>query len=73
MKFVPVASLVYRRAALLAQAGQQEEARVQMERAIWAYPGDFPAQSKELSTLAQKDTERFSALLEFAIKKMRSI
>ena len=69
MKFVPVASLVYRRAALLAQAGQQEEARVQMERAIWAYPGDFPAQSKELSTLAQKDTERFSALLEFAIKK----
>ncbi len=69
MKFVPVASLVYRRAALLAQAGQQEEARVQMERAIWAYPGDFPAQSKELSALAQKDTERFSALLEFAIKK----
>lgn len=69
MKFVPIASLVYHRAALLALAGQQEEARLQMERAIWSYPADFTAQSKELSALAQKDPERFSALIEFAIKK----
>ncbi|HUX90193.1 MAG TPA: Wzy polymerase domain-containing protein [Gallionellaceae bacterium] len=69
MKFVPVASVVYRRAWLLALAGRQEEARLQAERAIWSFPGDFPAQSKELSALAQKDPERFSALLEFAIQK----
>ena len=69
MKFVPVASLVYRRAWLLAQANQQQQARLQVERAIWSYPGDFPAQRKELSALAQKDPERFSALLEFAIQK----
>jgi len=69
MKFVPIASLVYRRACLLAQDGQQEQARLQIERAIWSYPGDFPAQGKEISALAQKDPERFAALLEFATKK----
>ena len=69
MKFVPVANVVYRRAWLLAQADQQEEARVQVMQAIWSYPLDFPAQRKELSALAQKDPARFSALLEFAIKK----
>jgi len=69
MRFVPISSVVYRRALLLAQDNKQEEARLQMERAIWGYPGDFPAQSKELSVLAQKDPEHFSALLEFAIQK----
>jgi Virulence factor membrane-bound polymerase, C-terminal len=68
-RFVPISVVVYRRAALLAQAGRQEEARLQIERAIWSYPADFPAQSKELAVLAQKDPEHFSALLEFAIKK----
>jgi len=69
MKFVPISSVVYRRALLLSLAGKQEEASVQMERAIWAYPADFPAHSKELTELAQKDPARFSALLEFAIEK----
>ena len=68
-KFVPISTVVYRRAWLLALAGKQDEARLQVERAIWSYPADFPAQSKELSALAQKDAARFSALLEFAIKK----
>jgi O-antigen ligase len=69
MKFSPIASVAYRRAWLLALAGRLEEARLQTERAIWSFPGDFPAQSKELSALAQKDPEHFSALLEFAIQK----
>lgn len=69
VKFVPVASVVYRRAWLLALAGRAEEASLQLARAIWSYPSDFPAQMKELSALAQKDPARFSALLEFAIKK----
>ena len=69
MKFVPISSAVYRRAWLLALAGRQDEAHLQIERAIWSYPADFPAQQKELSALAQKDPEHFSALLEFAIKK----
>jgi Virulence factor membrane-bound polymerase, C-terminal len=69
MKFVPIATVVYRRASLLAMANKQDEARVQIERAIWSYPGDFPVQSKELAALAYKDPEHFAALLEFAIKK----
>lgn len=69
VKFVPVATVVYRRAWLLALADKQDEARLQTERAIWSYPADFPAKREELSALAQKDPEHFSALLEFAIKK----
>ena len=51
MKFIPVGTAVYRRASLLAQADRQEEARVQIERSIWSYPGDFPAYRKDLSVL----------------------
>ena len=69
MKFIPIATVVYRRASLLAMANKQDEARLQIERAIWSYPGDFPVQSKELAALAYKDPEHFAALLEFAIKK----
>jgi hypothetical protein len=69
MKFIPIATVVYRRANLLAMSNRQDEARWQMERAIWSYPADFPSQSKELAALADKDPEHFAALLEFAIKK----
>ncbi len=69
VKFVPIGTSVYRRAILLALADKQEEARQQLERAIWSYPADFAAQKKELGALARKDPKRFSALLEFAIKK----
>jgi O-antigen ligase len=68
-KFVPISTVVYRRAWLLALAGKQDEARLQLERAIWSYPADFRAQSKELSALVQKYPAHFTALLEFAIKK----
>jgi O-antigen ligase len=69
IKFIPVSNVVYRRAWLLALANKPEEAQLQMERAIWAYPGDFKTQQKELTALAQKNPEHFAALLEFAIKK----
>jgi hypothetical protein len=69
MKFVPINSSVYRSASLLALAGKQSEAQLQIERAIWSYPADFPAQGRALSILAQKDPEHFKALLEFAINK----
>ena len=67
--FVPISSVVYRRASLLALDGRQQEAKLQLERSIWAYPGDFPAYSKELTALAQKDSAHFAALLEFAVQK----
>ena len=69
MRFVPIGPVVYREAVLLALAGKQAAAEVQMERAIWSYPGDFPAERGKLRDFALKDPEHFAALLEFAIKK----
>ncbi len=69
MHFVPVNPVVYREALLLALSGEQAAAQLQMERAIWSYPGDFPRASEELRTLARKDPAHFAALLEFALQK----
>jgi O-antigen ligase len=69
LKFIPLATLAYRRALLLALSGKPVESQLQIERAIWSYPGNFPEQREELSALALKDPKHFSALLEFAIKK----
>lgn len=69
MKFVPISAAVYRRAELLALDNRQDEARLQIERAVWAFPGDFPFKKAELSALAQKDPVHFAALLEFAVQK----
>ena len=68
-RFIPISNVVYRMAWLQALANKPAEAQLQVERAIWAYPADFPARRNELSALAQKDPEHFAALLEFAIKK----
>ena len=69
MSFAPMGLVVYREALLLALSGEQAAAQLQMERAIWSYPDDFPATRKELSALAQKNPENFAALLEFALQK----
>jgi hypothetical protein len=69
MRFVPIGTVVYRQAWLLALDGQQREAKTQMENSIWSYPGDFPAAQAELKILALKDPTHFSSLLEFATQK----
>ena len=69
MRFVPTNTVVYREAFLLALSGEQEAAQLQIECAIWAYPGDFPAQREQLRAFALKDPGHFAALLEFALKK----
>ncbi|MBI3902382.1 MAG: O-antigen ligase C-terminal domain-containing protein [Nitrosomonadales bacterium] len=69
MHFVPIGSVVYREALLLALSGEQDAARAQMERAIWSYPDDFPKTRNELGELTQKDPAHFAALLEFALQK----
>ncbi|MDO9052692.1 MAG: Wzy polymerase domain-containing protein [Gallionella sp.] len=68
MRFMPVASVVYRQALLLAQNGQQAQAQRVWERAVWSYPGDAEKR-EQLVKLAEKDPEHFSALLEFALQK----
>lgn len=69
MRFVPIGPVVYRQALLLAQAGQQQEAKAILEQAIWSYPGNFAEARRQIAELAEKDHERFSSLLEFALQK----
>ncbi len=69
LHFIPIAPVAYHQAWLLALAGRPDDAKVQLERAIWAYPGDWERGRAELVELARKDPARFSALLEFATAK----
>jgi len=69
MRFVPIGTVVYRQALLLAQAGQQNEARVMLEQALWSYPGNFAETRRHIAELAEKDPGRFSSLLKFALQK----
>jgi len=69
MRFMPIGAVTYRQAMLLAQDGQQEQARSMLEQAIWSYPNGFADARRQLATLAEKDSEHFSALLEFALQK----
>jgi hypothetical protein len=69
MRFVPIGTVVYRQSWLLALDGHLSEAKIQLENAIWSYPGDFAAAQAELKILAMKDPTHFSTLLEFATQK----
>ncbi|MDO8262494.1 MAG: Wzy polymerase domain-containing protein [Gallionella sp.] len=69
MRFMPIGAVVYRQAMLLAQANQQEQAKSMLEQAIWSYPNGFADARRQLAELAEKDSEHFSALLEFALRK----
>jgi O-antigen ligase len=69
MRFVPIGTVVYRQAWLLALDGRLPEAKTQLNNSIWSYPGDFQAAQAELKILALKDPTHFSTLLEFATQK----
>ncbi len=68
MHFIPTSQLGYRQAFLLAQNGQLDEAKKQLEMAIWSYPGNADAQ-QQLLRLVAIDPVHFAALLEFASQK----
>ena len=69
MRFVPIGTVVYRQALLLAQANQLEQAKTLLVQAIWSYPQEFPRAHQLMEALAQKDPAHFSALLEFGLQK----
>ncbi|OIR18246.1 O-antigen ligase [mine drainage metagenome] len=69
LRFIPIPPLVYHQVALFALSDRPEDARAQLERAIWSYPLDYPSARIELEELARKDPAHFSALLEFATQK----
>ncbi|BCK88581.1 hypothetical protein MIZ01_2386 [Sideroxyarcus emersonii] len=69
LRFIPVAPAAYNQALLLGLSDRMGEARAQLERAIWAYPADYPTAHAALERLARNDPAHFSALLEFATQK----
>lgn len=69
MHFLPSSSVSYREAILLAMSGDEAAARAQIERAIWAYPGDFSRTRDRLRVMAQTDPSRYASLLKFALQK----
>ena len=69
MHFIPIGTVAYREALLLALSGEGAAAQLQMERAIWSYPGGFPQAHEELRALAREDPAHFAILLEFALQK----
>jgi O-antigen ligase len=69
LHFIPIAPVVYHQALLLALSDKPAEAKMQLERAIWAYPFDYPTVRMEMEGLARKDPARFAPLLEFATQK----
>lgn len=68
LRFTPIVSVAYRQALLLAQSGQQQQAQLAWEQAIWSYPTGIN-ERKQLEHLAEKDPAHFAALLEFALQK----
>ncbi len=66
--FTPIASVAYRQSLLLAQSGRLEQAKAAWEQAVWSYP-HAKIEHQHLQSLAEKDPERFAALLEFALIK----
>jgi hypothetical protein len=69
MHFVPINLVVYREVLLLALSGDEAAAQMQLDRAIWAFPAEFPGFFEQIRFLAQKNPAHFAALLEFAPKK----
>jgi O-antigen ligase len=67
IRYVPIATVAYRQAFLLAQAGRVAEARQILRAAIWSYPANAAAK-QQLTGLAEKDPAHFAALLEFALQ-----
>ncbi|MBU1776018.1 MAG: O-antigen ligase C-terminal domain-containing protein [Gammaproteobacteria bacterium] len=69
LRYIPIAPGAYNQVQLLALSGREEEARAQLEDAIWAYPAGYATFRAGLEEMARKDPARFSALLEFATRK----
>jgi len=69
LHFIPIGPVVYHEAWLLALSDRIDEAKAQLERAIWGYPRDYGRAWSELVELARKDPAHFSALLEFATQE----
>ena len=67
--FAPVHVVVYRRALLLALAGERESALAQFDMSLRAYPDAAAAVAAELMELARRHPAEFTPLLELTAAK----
>jgi hypothetical protein len=66
MHLKPIDAVVYREIWLLALSDRLPEAKIQVQRTLWAYPGTFQAALDEMKRTAFSDPTHFTALSEFA-------
>lgn len=71
MNFAPVSIVVYQQAILLALDGQAQAAKVQLERAAIAYPGELENFTKVMQRLLAQHPAEFEPLLELADLKLK--
>ncbi len=68
MHFIPNNALTYREIWILALSGRMEDAKMQIERCLWAYPSEFPYAIQYLRQMASKDF-KMAELWEFAVQE----
>lgn len=69
LRLAPVDTLGYRVAVLLAVQGRMDEAKIMMERAIWAHPARFEVVRNALPLLIFEDPEHLVPLRDFAVAR----
>jgi hypothetical protein len=64
--FAPIAEVEFRHAVLLAEAGRQQAAQAQLERAARAYPAETPGYLARIAGLGEQQPGTYGALAAFA-------
>ena len=72
MRFAPNSELVYRHAMMLASNGLQEEAKLQLQRAIAVYPNDLGLFVQRIKVLAQSHPELFGTISRIAQESVQA-
>jgi len=70
MRFAPIASVVYRQAALLALSGEREAAESQLAQAARVYPGDLEIAIRNMSAAAARNPVELTPLIKSAGSKL---
>jgi O-antigen ligase len=70
-RFAPYYPIVYKRALLLAMAGERDASVYELRRAMRAYPQELPGVLQQLSELAARYPGKFEAMLDAATQARR--
>lgn len=66
LHYAPIAEAEFRQAVLLTADGRLPEARVQLQRAVYAYPAEGEAYLPRFNALAQNDPATYAELAHYA-------